>query len=103
MFMSESQAKSAEPEALQTLATAPEHLAEDLPQKFHRVDEYTTFFCEYTFKDGDIHFHFFQTEDQVVPRTYWNLIFPQMLDRVAMAHFEAVFPQLQASFIEGVI
>jgi hypothetical protein len=66
------------------------------------VADYTTFFCEYTFKDGDIHFHFFATEF-AAPATYWKMDFAKVLDAVARAHFEADYPRLQASYIEGVL
>jgi hypothetical protein len=94
----------AEPEVLEALAAAPEYQAESLPQEFRKVSDYTTFFCEYTFKDGDIHFHFFQTvESARFPQTYWKLLFAQILDQVARKHFEADYPRLQASFVEGVL
>lgn len=68
------------------------------------MSDYTTFFCEFTFKDADIHFHFFKTpEVATFPPTYWKLNFATTLDTVARRYFEAEYPRLQASLIEGVL
>jgi hypothetical protein len=76
----------------------------ELPLKFRTVSEYTTFFCEYTFKDGDIHFHFFLTpETEKLGAQFWKLLFAQVLDTTARNHFEADYPRLQASFVEKVL
>lgn len=74
-------------------------------QDFIKVDDYTTFFCEYTTKgDYDVHFHFFNTkESKSFPRDYWENTFPLHLDKVARAHFGFEYPRLQASIVRGVL
>jgi hypothetical protein len=72
------------------------------PQLFTRVGEYTTFYCEYTSKGMDIHFHFF-TAPEHVDVAYWKNIFPVCLDKVAREHFGFEYPRLQASFVEDVL
>lgn len=86
------------------LAETPDYQAENLPLPFQKVDVFTTFFCEYTYKDNDIHFHFFRTEEVVrLGEKFWKLTFGQALDAVAREHFEAEYPRLQASFVDDVI
>jgi len=73
-------------------------------QPFTKVDDYTTFYCEYTFKGDHIHFHFFHSpESAEKDATYWRLTFPRCLDAVARGFFSATYPQLQASLVEGVL
>ena len=54
----------ASPEILQTLSQAPDLLHQNLPLQFHRVSDYTTFFCEYVFKEEPI----FTSSERKCPR-----------------------------------
>jgi hypothetical protein len=74
------------------------------PPEFTPIDAYTTFFCEYTFKGTDVHFHFFRSpETATFPEHYWKNFFPVQLDQVARAHFGYEYPRLQASLVDGVL
>lgn len=74
------------------------------PQIFAVVDEYTTFSAEYTFKDDDVHFHFFMTPEAITRvKEYWAVDFPTCLDKVAREHFGFEFPRIQASLVVGVL
>jgi hypothetical protein len=90
-----------------TEATEKEALAqkphEVLPVQFIRVNDYTTFDCEFAILEGDIVFHFYVTEEVNQgpdPRAYWLEVFPAVLSKVAQEYFGATFPQIKAAYTE---
>jgi hypothetical protein len=71
--------------------------------RFQLVEAYTTFTVEYAISEGDIIFHFYPTlevQKLANPAEYWHKGFPEILDRIARAHFEAEFPKLKAAYTE---
>lgn len=71
---------------------------------FIPVNDYTTFRAEFSITDGDIIFHFFKTPevDAKGPQAsyeYWSNIFPQCLEPVSKACFNADAPRLKAQHI----
>lgn len=73
---------------------------------FTKVDRFTTFLAEYTFRDKDIILHFFPSDEvhqSQNARTYWNEVFPRVLDPVARASFGVEPPRLEAQYVEMAI
>lgn len=71
--------------------------------QFVKVEDNTTFRAEYGIKDeAHLVFHFFGTEEANAlpdPWRYWkNEVFPAVLERVAMDHFQTGPPYLRAAF-----
>ena len=74
------------------------------PQVFVVVDTYTTFTAEYTFKDDDVHFHFFLTPETIMKKKeYWEATFPRCLDATARPFFGFEFPRIQANMVRDVL
>ena len=73
---------------------------------FTKVDRFTTFLAEYTFRDADIIMHFFPSEEvhqSPKARPYWLEVFPRVLDPVAPTSFGVEPPRLEAQYIEVAI
>lgn len=69
------------------------------PLVFVPVDQYTTFRAEYASADADLVFHFYvKTKDQV--GTYWEKIFPHVLEVIAKEIFRADYPRLKAKRVD---
>lgn len=71
------------------------------PIRFVQVGAYTTFSAEYAMEEGDFILHFFLPPELKSP-LYWASLFPQVLDTVARAHFQAGPPRLRAAYTEEV-
>lgn len=73
--------------------------------QFTKVDNFTTFMAEYTYRDGDLVVHFFMSpevkaEGQDTRLLYWLTSFPNALDTVAQSYFMAGAPRLAAKYTE---
>lgn len=73
---------------------------------FTKVDRFTTFLAEYTFRGKDVIIHFFPSNELLQSqraRPFWLEVFPRVLDPVSRQAFGAEAPRLEAQFIEMAI
>lgn len=79
---------------------------------FKKVENFTTFWAEYAFVDGNIVVHFFPTPEayvqhgsvdrKVVNETFlrsWKIAFPHVLSPAAESYFKATAPVLEATYV----
>ena len=71
---------------------------------FIQVNDYTTFKCEFTIKEGDLVFHFNRTpevmqREPLSREQYWKQTFPTCLERSAKKVFDCDFPRIMGQFI----
>ena len=67
-----------------------------------KVEDYTTFLAEYTFLEGDIIVHFFQTKEIAKAEgkdRYWLRIFPPVMSDTAEEYFQATKPRIFAEYV----